>query len=107
MSPDKNVTKEIGIGGALRFALPRAKDTPSYVPSQARIAIVPVDLSGQSLPVCRMVRISIAPAILSDRMKAKDLRSDNLLCGTRIFRSGAGAPLAPAFMRGLAKIYDF
>ena len=86
---------------------PASKAAPSYVPSRARTVIAPVDLNGQSLADCRMVRIFIAPAILSDRRKAKDLRSDNLPCGTRIFRSGAGAPLAPAFMRGLAKIYDF
>ena len=38
-------TKEIGIGGALNVALPRAKDAPSYVPPLSRIAIAAEDLN--------------------------------------------------------------
>ena len=36
MSPNKKVTKEVGIGEALRVALPRAKAALSYVPLPAR-----------------------------------------------------------------------
>ena len=33
---EQESTKEIGIGGALSVALPRAKDAPSYVPPPSR-----------------------------------------------------------------------
>ena len=36
LSPNKKVTKEIGIGEALNVALPRAKAALSYVPLPAR-----------------------------------------------------------------------
>ena len=36
MSPNKKVTKEIGIGEALNAALPRVKDALSYVPHPSR-----------------------------------------------------------------------
>ena len=39
MSPNKKVTKEVGIGEALSVALPRAKDALSYVPLPSRIAV--------------------------------------------------------------------
>ena len=36
LSPNKKVTKEVGIGKALSVALPRAKDALPYVPIQSR-----------------------------------------------------------------------
>ena len=37
LSPNKKVTKEVGIGKALSVALPRAKDALPYVPIPSRI----------------------------------------------------------------------
>ena len=34
--PEQERTKEVGIGGALNVALPRAKDAPFYVPPPSR-----------------------------------------------------------------------
>ena len=45
LSPNKKVTKEIGIGEALNVALPRAKAALSYVPLPARTWDMPSTLT--------------------------------------------------------------
>ena len=46
--PAKKVTKECGIGEALRVALPRAKDALSYVPLPSRIEVIAEEFTGKS-----------------------------------------------------------
>ena len=45
LSPNKKVTKEVGIGEALNVALPRAKAALSYVPLPARTWGLPSTLT--------------------------------------------------------------
>jgi len=49
LSPNKKVTKEIGIGKALKAALPRVPAALPYVPIPARAWQLPEHLNGQNL----------------------------------------------------------
>jgi len=50
LSPNKKVTKEVGIGEALKAALPRVPAALSYVPLPARTRQPLEHLNGQYLP---------------------------------------------------------
>ena len=121
LSPNKKVTKEVGIGEALSRLLPQAKP-PSPMYLSRRALGIPVDLNGQNLqsypakrgrrlPLAPPCRLSSAPSLQSksrdtfclNRSYSKMLRSCPERSG-RFLRGATGTRGSAAFSALLSRI---